>query len=219
MKHPYNRRLNSAICFRGFKLLRMPYFRILNIMTARKGVTTVQATIMLVIIVIGAIAFVYAWFSGVLSSVMKMGIYTPPTADWCSDVCQLSSTQPTRSTMAGMAEKREILLEMDRPSGRIYYFNATPGFIPEIRVEPETNPYAIVTRGEYSRVFVTPVVFSEFPISFNTTWANTADNLDNFTYKMTIYIKREDVPDIGFQEILMVSLTSAIAASLVLRKR
>lgn len=187
-------------------------------MTAKKGITTVQATLLLIIMSIGAISFVYAWFSGVLSSVMNIGIYTPPTADWCSDVCQLNSTQPMRSTMASMAENREILLEMDRPSGRAYYFNSTPKFIPELRVEPETNPYTIMTRGEYSRVFVTPVVFSDFPISFNTTWTNIADGADNFTYKMTIYIKRDDVPDIGFQEILMVSLASAVAASIVLRK-
>lgn len=214
MKHPYNRRLNSAICFHGFKLLRMPHFRILNIMTAKKGITTVQATMLLIIISIGAISFVYAWSSGVLSSVMKMGIYTPPTADWCSDVCQLNSSQTSRSTMASIAEKREILLEMERAAGRTYYFNATPRFIPELAIAPEKNPYTIATRGEYSRVFVTPVVFYDFPISFNMTWTNMADNLDNFTYKMTIYIKREDVPDIGLFEILLVSFVSAAVVAI-----
>ncbi len=188
-------------------------------MTGAKGVTTVQATMLLILISLGAISFVYAWFSGVLTSVMKIGIYTPPTADWCSAACQLSSAQQTHSAMASISEKREILLAMERPPLTTYYFNATPGFIPEIVIEPEKNPYTVSAPGEYSRVFATPVVFSDFPISFNMTWTNMIDNKDNFTYKMTIYMKRDDVPDIGLLELLAIPIVPALLIALARRTR
>lgn len=175
-----------------------------------KGVTSVVASVMLMLGAITLIGIAYAWFGGSLNRIFNGGLY-PQIEDFCANACILDAGKVSRVLVPldGNAIVKAKVIN-GAGVGKTYTIKYYPNFTPELSLVA-TTPTIFVPPGmtEFAEVTVRGLIVRNSDVNFNVTVVNVNDNKDNISFGIRSSISTANVPDLSLAWFLVILTASA----------
>ncbi len=178
----------------------------------KKGVTSVVASVMLLMGAVVLIGIAYAWFNGTLGRVFNGGLY-PQVEDFCATTCIIDSGKVSRILVpldADMIVRAKIV--NNAGIGKTYAITYYPNFTPELSLVATTPTVFVPAFGtDYAEVTAKGLIARANEINFNITTVNAVDNKDNMSFGIRSSVSTPNVPDMGLVWFLIILSVSSAA--------
>lgn len=181
----------------------------------KKGVSSIVASVMLLLGAMALIGVAYAWFNGTLSRVFSGGLY-PQTEGFCANGCVLDAGAVSR-VLVPLDANTVVQAKVVNGAGvgKTYAITYYPNFTPELSLVAAAPTIFVPPSGTaFAEITIRGLIVRNNEVNFNITVVNVNDNKDNASFGIRSSISTANVPDIGLLWFLFILFVSTVAVYL-----